>query len=99
MVTTLTEIDDVYPGLTVYLPCKSGFLWRPEGRTTIYKPYRVDRYYKRGYEDRVTVVSESGGESQIRYCNIRGYWRDGMDRVSATPADPSWESRFSSGWV
>jgi hypothetical protein len=79
-VLMLTEIDDIQIGQIVYVPTSSGFLHSPGGRTTKWKPYTVDRHYKRGYEDRVTVVSPTGGERRIRH---RG------DRWLAEDDDPS----------
>jgi hypothetical protein len=90
----LREIDDIQIGKTVYVPTSSGFLHSPGGRTTKWKPYTVDRCYKKGYEDRVTVVSPSGGERRIRHWDDRWLAEDD-DRSFPVTAQPMRDRTFS----
>jgi hypothetical protein len=69
------EIDDIRIGVQVFLPTSAGSINSPAGKTTVYKPYTVHRYYKHGYEDRATVVSSSG-ERRIRWRNNAWYTED-----------------------
>ena len=91
----ITEIDDLQPGVTVYVPMTSGFLRGIEGQTTKYVAYVADRYYKRGYEDRLIVAGPSG-EVKVRFNEGSGCWMFGHLRVSSTFVPAETISLFSS---
>jgi hypothetical protein len=70
-----------------------------EGQSISYKPYKVARYYKRGYEDRLMATSESG-ECRIRYNYNKGYWVSDCHRpISSTPVGTTNTSLFDSGII